>query len=123
MTIVDSARTPWWSWTWPALGLLILGVHFVVGAGTVLQAAEAFALVATVFAAVFHAEIVALRVGEPLGTLVLALAVTTIEVALIVSIMIAGGEEAINATSIVVTAKASTKVPKGSPTRSATISA
>src|SRR4029077_4471290 len=43
--------------------------------------------------AVFHAEIVALRVGEPFGTLVLALAVTTIEVALIVSMMIAGGAE------------------------------
>jgi Ca2+:H+ antiporter len=59
----------------------------------VLHAAEAFVLVATVFAAVFHAEVVALRVGEPFGTMVLALAVTTIEVALIVSIMIGGGPE------------------------------
>jgi Ca2+:H+ antiporter len=59
----------------------------------VIHGAEAFALIATVFAAVFHAEVVALRVGEPFGTLVLALAVTTIEVALIVSIMIAGGAE------------------------------
>jgi Ca2+:H+ antiporter len=42
---------------------------------------------------VFHAEVVALRVGEPFGTMVLALAVTTIEVALIVSIMIGGGPE------------------------------
>jgi Ca2+:H+ antiporter len=50
-------------------------------------------LIATVFAAVYHAEVVALRVGEPFGTLVLALAVTTIEVALIVSMMIAGGSE------------------------------
>jgi Ca2+:H+ antiporter len=50
-------------------------------------------LIATVFAAVFHAEVVALRVGEPFGTLVLALAVTTIEVAVIVSIMIEGGAE------------------------------
>ena len=88
-----SARTPWWSWSWPALGLVILVVHFVHGPATVLQVAEAFALVATVFVAVFHAEVVALRVGEPFGTLVLALAVTTIEVALIVSLMIAGGVE------------------------------
>jgi Ca2+:H+ antiporter len=44
-----------------------------------------------VLAAVFHAEVVAHRVGEPYGTLVLALAVTAIEVALIVSLMIAGG--------------------------------
>jgi Ca2+:H+ antiporter len=43
-----------------------------------LAAAEAFALIATVFAAVYHAEVVAHRVGEPFGTLVLALAVTII---------------------------------------------
>jgi Ca2+:H+ antiporter len=40
---------------------------------------------------VHHAEVVAHRIGEPYGTLVLALAVTLIEVALIVSLMIAGG--------------------------------
>ena len=50
-------------------------------------------LILTVFAAVYHAEVVAHRVGEPFGTLVLALAVTVIEVALIVSIMLAGGSE------------------------------
>jgi Ca2+:H+ antiporter len=57
--------------------------------------AEAFALVATVFAAVYHAEVVAHRVGEPFGTLVLALAVTIIEVALVVSMMITGGPETV----------------------------
>ena len=96
MALVDSTRTPLWSWICPALGFVILVVHFVHGPGTVLYVAEAFALIATVFAAVFHAEVVALRVGEPFGTLVLALAVTTIEVALIVSIMISGGEETAN---------------------------
>ena len=45
-------------------------------------------LIATVFAAVYHAEVVAHRVGEPFGTLVLAVAVTVIEVALIVSVML-----------------------------------
>ncbi len=45
-------------------------------------------LMATVFAAVYHAEVVAHRLGEPLGTLVLTLAVTVIEVALIASIML-----------------------------------
>src|SRR6185312_997922 len=49
-------------------------------------------LIACVLAAVHHAEIVAHRVGEPFGTLILALAVTVIEVALIVSLMLAGGE-------------------------------
>ena len=44
-------------------------------------------------AAVHHAEVVAHRVGEPYGTLVLAIAVTVIEVSLIVSIMLSGGSE------------------------------
>ncbi|MDX2155829.1 MAG: ionic transporter y4hA [Hyphomicrobiaceae bacterium] len=49
-------------------------------------------LFATVFAAVHHAEVVAHRVGEPFGTLVLAVAVTVVEVALIVSVMAAAPE-------------------------------
>ena len=93
MVLAHSARSPWWSWTWPALGLLILLVHLVYRPSSVLTGAEAFALIATVFAGVYHAEVVALRVGEPFGTLVLAVAVTTIEVALIVSVMITGGTE------------------------------
>jgi Ca2+:H+ antiporter len=48
-------------------------------------------LIGTVFGAVYHAEVVAHRVGEPFGTLILALAVTIIEVALIVSMMLTGG--------------------------------
>ncbi len=43
---------------------------------------------AAVFASVHHAEIIALRVGEPFGSILLAIAVTVIEVALIVSIMV-----------------------------------
>ena len=53
----------------------------------------AWRLIATVFAAVYHAEVVAHRTGEPFGTLVLAVAVTVIEVALIVSVMIAAPAE------------------------------
>jgi Ca2+:H+ antiporter len=52
---------------------------FALGAG----------LIACVLAAVHHAEVVAHRVGEPFGMLVLALAVTVIEVALIGSLMLA----------------------------------
>ncbi|MCU0386603.1 MAG: ionic transporter y4hA [Flavihumibacter sp.] len=48
-------------------------------------------LISAVLVAVHHAEVVAHKVGEPYGTLVLAIAVTTIEVALIVSLMMAGG--------------------------------
>jgi Ca2+:H+ antiporter len=51
------------------------------------------ALIAGVLSAVHHAEVVAHRVGEPYGTLVLALAITVIEVALIVSLMLTGGPQ------------------------------
>src|SRR3712207_6710104 len=51
----------------------------------------AVVLGAAVLAAVHHAEVVALRVGEPFGSLVLAVAVTVIEVGLIVTVMAAGG--------------------------------
>jgi Ca2+:H+ antiporter len=50
-------------------------------------------LAGAVLASVHHAEVVAHRVGEPFGSLVLAVAVTVIEVALIVTLMIAGAGE------------------------------
>lgn len=50
-------------------------------------------LIGSVLAAVHHAEVVAHKVGEPYGTLLLALAITIIEVALIVSLMLTGGPE------------------------------
>lgn len=51
----------------------------------------ALALAFSVGTAVHHAEVVAHKVGEPYGTLILALAITVIEVALIVSLMLSGG--------------------------------
>src|SRR3954449_2146275 len=53
----------------------------------------ALLLGAAVLSAVHHAEVVAHKVGEPFGSLVLAVAVTVIEVALIVTLMISGGDE------------------------------
>jgi Ca2+:H+ antiporter len=47
-----------------------------------------------VAASVHHAEVIAHKVGEPYGTIVLALAVTVIEAALVLSIMLAGGANA-----------------------------
>ncbi|HMX09994.1 MAG TPA: ionic transporter y4hA, partial [Burkholderiaceae bacterium] len=83
---------PLWSLLLPALGLLALGLAGWFDGGWTLVAATA-GLVAAVIAAVHHAEVVAHRVGEPFGTLVLALAVTVIEVALVVSLMLAGGAQ------------------------------
>ena len=88
-------RIPWWAWLWPLLAWLVLAASLIVGTGGIVAAAAAIVLVATVFAAVYHAEVVAHRTGEPFGTLVLAVAVTVIEVALIVSVMVAApGEKA-----------------------------
>jgi Ca2+:H+ antiporter len=84
--------TPWWAWTWPALAWAVMALSVVVGMGGVMSTVAAAVLVATVFAAVYHAEVVAHRLGEPYGTLVLAVAVTVIEVALIVSVMVSSPE-------------------------------
>jgi Ca2+:H+ antiporter len=84
---------PWWAWTWPTLAWLVLLATFSAGPAGVLAAAAGIALITTVFAAVYHAEVVAHRIGEPFGTIVLAVAVTVIEVALIVSVMIAAPAE------------------------------
>jgi len=87
------ATQPWWTWVWPALAWVTLLVAAFFGSGSVIAAAAGVALLGTVFAAVYHAEVVAHRVGEPYGTLVLALAVTVIETALIVSVLIAAPAE------------------------------
>lgn len=83
-----------WTWLTPALSLALLAGGLVAGAGPVLAAFCAVALVGAVFAAVHHAEIVAHRVGEPFGTLILAVAVTVIEVSLILSMVLSGGPNA-----------------------------
>jgi len=90
---VAGSRIPWWTWTWALLACVVLLIAVFGGGGRILAAAAAVVLLATVFAAVYHAEVVAHRVGEPFGTLVLALAVTVIETALIVSVMIAAPAE------------------------------
>lgn len=84
---------PVWTIASPCIGwLLLAGSRLGLGNGYSLLLA--LGLLACVLAAVHHAEVVAHRVGEPYGTLVLATAVTAIEVALIVALMLAGGEAA-----------------------------
>lgn len=89
-----ATRMPWWAWAWPAFAWAALAAKsLAANGGGALTAVAAALLIAVVFASVHHAEIVAHRVGEPFGTLVLAVAVTVIEVALIVSIMLGGGAD------------------------------
>ena len=87
------ARTPWWTWVWPVLAWVILALTMVAHGATIVIAAAGVILIPTVFAAVHHAEVIAHRIGEPFGSLVLAIAVTVIEVALIVSVMIGAGAD------------------------------
>jgi Ca2+:H+ antiporter len=82
-----------WTVVVPLLSIALIGVGIVVPVGPVLASIAGFALIGSVLASVHHAEVVAHRVGEPFGTLILAVAVTVIEVALIVSMMLAGGPD------------------------------
>ena len=90
---MQTTRMPWWAWVWPALAWLVLLATFAGVRGVGLAGTAGLALIATVFAAVYHAEVVAHRIGEPFGTIVLAIAVTIIEVALIISVVIAAPAE------------------------------
>lgn len=81
---------PRWTVAVPALGWAVLAAAWA-GLGGWFMLLMTAALISSVLAAVHHAEVVAHRVGEPYGTLVLAVAITAIEVALIVVLMLAGG--------------------------------
>jgi Ca2+:H+ antiporter len=91
----EHGATPRSSWIFPALAVLLFaavtatGYNFVPSAGGLVFAAGLLVILfGTVFAAVHHAEVIAERIGEPFGTLLLTLAVTVIEVALIATIML-----------------------------------
>src|SRR3981081_2086357 len=83
------------AWIFPAVALPLFAAATALGltftpspAGLAFAAVLLVILFGTVFAAVHHAEVIAERIGEPYGTLLLTLAVTVIEVALIATIML-----------------------------------
>src|SRR6476469_290625 len=83
------------AWIFPGLAVLFFAAATASGftfapsaAGLVFAVTLLVILFGTVFAAVHHAEVIAERIGEPYGTLLLTLAVTVIEVALIATIML-----------------------------------
>ncbi len=92
-TLPDREALPLWTLVAPVLGFLaaLLGVAKMGTPGTIVATVV---LIASVLAAVHHAEVVAHKVGEPFGTLVLAIAVTVIEVSLIVSLMLSNAGDA-----------------------------
>lgn len=81
---------------WSMLLPLVAWGLFFVGIKThlLLQILGGVFLIGSVLSAVYHTEVVAHKVGEPFGTIILALAITIIEVALIISLMVAGGDNA-----------------------------
>jgi Ca2+:H+ antiporter len=100
MTATTDHSMPLWATLAPALAIGLLGLKLggVVSTQSLAVLILAVALLgASVFAAVHHAEVLALKLGEPFGSILLAIAVTVIEVALIVSILLskAPGSEAV----------------------------
>nr|WP_294848378.1 ionic transporter y4hA [uncultured Sphingomonas sp.] len=85
-----TAISRYWPVALPLLGLLAI-LLTPVG---IVAALIAIILIGVVIAAVHHAEVIAHKVGEPFGSLVLALAVTIIETGLIVTLMLDSGDAA-----------------------------
>jgi Ca2+:H+ antiporter len=90
MKAIASWLTRSWAVVVPIVGVAVLAVFWTIELQPWAVVLIAFVLGGTVLAAVQHAEVVAHRVGEPFGSLVLAVAVTVIEVALIVTLMTTG---------------------------------
>ena len=80
-----------WPVAVPVVAVLALVLTWGRHPGPVVVGLVALVLAGAVLAAVQHAELIAHRLGEPFGSLVLAVAVTVIEVALIVTLMVSGG--------------------------------
>lgn len=97
---MSAQPVPQSSWIFPALAIAFVGASTGLGIGyTPTVSGFAFAAVllvilfGTVFAAVHHAEVIAMKIGEPYGTLLLTLSVIVIEVAVIATIML--GEKSV----------------------------
>ena len=82
-----------WATVLPLASLLVLATAWGRDLPTALVLVVAVFLIGSVLAAVHHAEVVAHRVGEPFGSLVLAVAVTVIEVGLIVTLMVSSDKD------------------------------
>ena len=91
---IQSRLTHAWPTVVPVLAVVALALTWGRGLGAVAVGLVALVLAGAVLAAVQHAEVIAHRLGEPFGSLVLAVAVTVIEVALIVTLMASGGAKA-----------------------------
>lgn len=82
-----------WSIIIPVLSW-ILFFSGLVGNSSIFQMIASVLLILSVMSAVHHSEIIAERVGEPYGTIILAISITVIEVSIIISLMMSEGSEA-----------------------------
>jgi len=94
------SATPFWTVLAPLAAIVFIAAEIWLlpaPMATWLLLPAGVLLFASVFAAVHHAETIAHRVGQPFGSIVLALAVTVIEVSLIVSLLLSapGGESTV----------------------------
>lgn len=84
---------PWWCWAAPLVAAALLAAKstgVVSPTHPAVLIAAGLLLGGAVFAAVHHAEVLAVRIGEPFGSILLALAITILEVGLIISVMASG---------------------------------
>ncbi|MEO8665568.1 MAG: ionic transporter y4hA [Ignavibacteria bacterium] len=79
----------------PVLGWILFFSGLIKDSGF-FQIAACVLLILSVLSAVHYSEIIAHRVGEPYGTIILAIAITVIEVSIIISLMISGGQETVS---------------------------
>lgn len=89
----DWNRMPWWSWAAPLAGIALIGIvqgQFVSMTSIIVTLAAVAMLCGAVFAAVHHAEVLAVKIGQPFGSILLALSITALEVGLILSVMASG---------------------------------
>ena len=82
-----------WTIIIPALAW-ILFFSGLINDSSIFQVVASVLLILSVMSAVHHSEIIAERVGEPYGTIILAISITVIEVSIIISLMMSEGQEA-----------------------------
>lgn len=96
MSVKSHSMIPAWTWLIPvASGILLVlkQTNLVAGDNALGLVTAGLLLGGSVFVAVHHAELLALKLGEPFGSILLAVAVTVIEAGLIVSIMLSGASQ------------------------------
>ena len=93
MSTRSGISVPSWTTALPVAAIVLLALGWGRALPDAVLVVVAITLVGAVLAAVHHAEVVAHRVGEPFGSLILAVAVTAIEVGLILTLMSSGGKD------------------------------